>query len=62
MEGEEGQGKNEFCVCTVWEGLDRAIVICSEPYKVNFTDSEGRSSQMRAQDSWEAQEKSEGVK
>lgn len=54
MEGDEGQGRSELCVC-------RAIVFCSDPYRVNFVDSEGKSCWVRAQDSWEAQEKSEGV-
>lgn len=43
------------------EGLDRAIVFRSESCKVNFVNSEGKSIRMRAQDSWEAQEKSKGV-
>lgn len=34
---------------------------CSEPYKMNFVDSEGKSSWLRALDSWEAQEKSGAV-
>jgi len=61
MEGEEGQGQSKFCVCMVQEGLDGAVVFCSASQKVNFIDSEGKSSRMRAQASWETQEKSKGV-
>lgn len=35
-------------------GLDRATASCSEPLKVNFVDSEGKSRWVGAQDSWEA--------
>lgn len=34
----------KLCVRTAQEGLDRAGAGCSEPYKVHFVDSEGKSS------------------